>query len=72
MQVRTCKFQNIIRKLIVSSKYCAEKIVNVIYQHFSVSLLYDTVMCTLSYYGTGSVLGYMHQVQMDFCENFEP
>ena len=33
---------------------------------------YDiTILCTLNYYGAGSVLGYMHQVQMDFCENFE-
>ena len=35
----------------------------------------DTVILYMLnyYYGAGSVLGYtyMHQVQMDFCENFE-
>ena len=32
------------------------------------------ILCTLNYYGAGSVLHvcYMHQVQMDFCENFKP
>ena len=36
-------------------------------------MMYDVVfLCTLNYYGAGSVLGNMQHIQMDFCENFEP
>ena len=30
------------------------------------------ILCMLNYYCAGGVSGYMHQVQMDFCENFGP
>ena len=38
--------------------------------YFYNSSISIVVLCTLNY-DAGGVLGYMHLVQVDFCENFE-
>ena len=64
---KTYMFQNI-RKLIVSSKIlCLKTSCHLsLFKCIFTSMAPIVILSTLNYSGADSVLGYMHQVQMDF------